>query len=234
MWCVLKLFVPGFGPTIPIAQPQWSADDNILNFSQKHHLYFWLQAKKNMFFSSHDQTNIFLWANAPSEYADVVTTIQTTVDAYRHPEDDGLLPEHLRLDSIAMMIHTNAKHWVWDINAPRIHRISGQDSPWDSVDSKELAYCHVQGYCPRIFRAEHSLDGRAGCSINTGLGSGQLRSGGAGYTRDSSHPVNTPNGRFTRPDQRGRPFKARDEAIRSRKQGDTDGTFNIVLPCPGS
>jgi hypothetical protein len=65
-----------------------------------------------MFFSSRDQTNIFLRAIAPSEYADVVTTIQTTVDAYRHPEDDGLLPEHLRLDGIAMMIHTNAKHRV--------------------------------------------------------------------------------------------------------------------------
>ncbi len=83
MWCVLELFVPGFDPTIPITQPQWSCDGNILNFSQKHCLYFWLQAKKNMLFSSRDWTNIFLLAIAPSEYADVVATIQTTVDAYR-------------------------------------------------------------------------------------------------------------------------------------------------------
>ncbi len=81
----------------------------ILNLSQKHHLYFQLQAKKNMFFSSHDHTNIFLWAIAPSEYADVVTTIQTTVDAYCHP-DDGVLPEHLQLNGIAMMIHATTKH----------------------------------------------------------------------------------------------------------------------------
>jgi hypothetical protein len=40
MWRILKLFVPGFDPAIPIAQPQWLPDDNILNFSQKHHLYF--------------------------------------------------------------------------------------------------------------------------------------------------------------------------------------------------
>jgi hypothetical protein len=40
MWCVLELFVPGFDPTIPITQPQWSCDGNILNFSQKHCLYF--------------------------------------------------------------------------------------------------------------------------------------------------------------------------------------------------
>ncbi len=40
MWCALELFIPGFDPTSPIAQPQWLPNDNILDFSQKHHLYF--------------------------------------------------------------------------------------------------------------------------------------------------------------------------------------------------
>jgi hypothetical protein len=174
MWCILELFIPGFDPTIPIAQPQWLRDDNILDISQKHHLYFQLQVKKNMFFSSHDQTNIFLRAIAPSEYADVVTTIQTTIDAYRHPDDDGLLPEHLCLDGIAMMIHTDANFWVQDISVPCIHQISGYDSPWDSVDSVELAHCHIQGYCPWVFCAKRLLEDCAECSLSAGCGSGQL------------------------------------------------------------
>jgi hypothetical protein len=33
MWCVLELFVPGFDPTIPKAQPQWSRNDNILDLT---------------------------------------------------------------------------------------------------------------------------------------------------------------------------------------------------------
>jgi hypothetical protein len=68
LWRLLELFVPGFDPTIPIAQPTWSSDSTILDFCQGHMLYFRLQAKKNMFFSSRDRTTIFLRAVTPSEY----------------------------------------------------------------------------------------------------------------------------------------------------------------------
>jgi hypothetical protein len=118
LWCILKLLFPGFDPTIPIAQPVWMHDSSILDFCQGHLLYFHLQAKKNMFFSSCDCTNIFLHAVAPSEYDNVVMTLQRSVDAYPHPDDNGLPPDHLRLNGIAMLIHNNAKHRVWDLDSP--------------------------------------------------------------------------------------------------------------------
>jgi hypothetical protein len=58
-------------------------------------LYFRLQAKKNMFFLSRDCTTIFLCAVTPLEYADVVTNLQTSVDAYCHPDNNGILPDLL-------------------------------------------------------------------------------------------------------------------------------------------
>ena len=60
LWRILELYVPGFDPTVPIAQPVWSRDSSILEFCQSHLLYFRLQAKKNVFFSARDRTNIFL------------------------------------------------------------------------------------------------------------------------------------------------------------------------------
>ncbi len=112
LWRVMELFIPGFDTTIPIAQPYWRRDMDILEFSQRHLLYFCLQAKKNVYHSTRDRTNILIRAVAPSDYADIMTTLQTTVDAYRNPEDDGYLPNHLRINGIAMMINNNAKHCV--------------------------------------------------------------------------------------------------------------------------
>ncbi len=60
LWHVLELFVPGFDPTVPIAQPLWTRDSTILEFCQGHLFYFCLQAKKGVFFMSRDRTNIFL------------------------------------------------------------------------------------------------------------------------------------------------------------------------------
>ncbi len=95
LWRILELFVPGFDPTIPIAQLVWMSDSSILDFCQSHMLYFCLQAKKNTFFLSRDCTTIFLCAVTPSDYPDVVTNLQTSVDAYRHPDNDGILTNHL-------------------------------------------------------------------------------------------------------------------------------------------
>jgi hypothetical protein len=93
LWRILELFVPGIDKMVPIAQPLWTRDSTILEFCQSHFLYFCLQAKKNMFFMACNHTNIFLRAVAPSEYANVITTIQTSVDTYRHPDDNGHLPD---------------------------------------------------------------------------------------------------------------------------------------------
>jgi hypothetical protein len=133
----MELFVPGFNTTVPIAQPYWRRDTDILEFSQSHLLYFRLQAKKNVFYSLRDRMNTFLWAVTPSHYADVVTTLQTSVNAYRNPEDDRYLPDHLCIDGIASMINNNAKHHVRGVGTPRINRVVGSDNGWDMVDTLE-------------------------------------------------------------------------------------------------
>jgi hypothetical protein len=208
LWRVLELFVPGFDPTIPIAQPVWNNDSSILDFCQGHMLYFRLQAKKNMFFSSRDRTTIFLRAITPSEYADVVTSLMTSVDAYRHPDNDGILPDHLRLDGIATLIHNNAKHRVRDLHSPRIHRVAGLGSVWDDPVEDDATYCHIQGFRPRAFRMEghRPSDGfrTRGDEFNRQRGGPEGRYG----NRNSRTPPDKPQGRYTRPDQRRREYKA--------------------------
>ena len=205
LWRILELFVPGFDPTVPIAQPVWNSDSSILDFCQGHMLYFRLQAKKNMFFSSRDRTTIFLRAVTPSEYADVVTSLQTSVDAYRHPDNDGILPDHLRLDGIATLIHNNAKHRVRDLHSPRIHKVAGMSSTWDAADDDELAFSHVQGYCPRAFRTEGQRPSDGFRSRGDDRHRGNLD--GRYGTRNSRPTPDKSQGRFTRPDQRRRAYK---------------------------
>ena len=210
LWRILELFVPGFDPTVPIAQPTWSRDSTILEFCQSHLLYFRLQAKKNVFFSARDRTNIFLRAVAPSEYADIVTTIMTSVDTYRHPDDDGHLPDQFRLNEIAMLIHTNAKHRIRDIHTPRINRMTGPPILFDDNDDFCDPLLAIQGYHPRVNRVDRPSD-----RSPTGLrpqrygdrygdrGKGQHDGG----DRGKGPPVPTQQGRYNRPDQRRRPFQ---------------------------
>jgi hypothetical protein len=164
-------------------------------------LYFRLQAKKNMFFSSRDRTTIFLRAVTPSEYADVVTNLQTSINAYRHPDNDGILPDHLRLDGIATLIHNNAKHRVRDLHSPRVRRVAGMDTTWDAAEDDEAPFCHLQGYTPRL----HRLDGYR----NRGDDAHRNRGGAEGCygLRTPRPPPDKPQGRYTRPDQRRRAYK---------------------------
>jgi hypothetical protein len=67
---------------------------DLLEFGRRHELYFRLQAKRKVYFSSRHRTGIFLWAVASSEYADTVTNIQSNIDAYRNPDDDNFLPQY--------------------------------------------------------------------------------------------------------------------------------------------
>jgi hypothetical protein len=227
----MALYVPGFDPTIPIAQPVWTRDLSILNFSQSHLLYFWLQAKKHIYYTPRNRTNIFLWAIAPSEYADVVTTLQTSADSYRHPDDDGNLPDNLRVDGISMMIHQNTKHRVRDVAQPRLYSIYGPDtSSWDPSTDDDYGYSHIQSYSPRVFRTDQQRPRPGGGS-------------GRGYTRygdqpavDSPHrtpdrhherPVQRPpdrhasHGRPARPNQRRRPFQPGVQCDACKRMGHT-------------
>jgi hypothetical protein len=164
LWRVMELFVPGFDMTVPIAQPYWRQDTDILDFSQSHLLYFCLQAKKNMFYPSRDRTNIFLWVVALSDYGNVMTTLQTSVNAYQNTEDNSYLPNHLCINSIAAMINNNAKHCVRDTGMPRINRVTGSNDVWEmvhatrSADANDYPFCHVQGYCPRAFCLKQGRD----------------------------------------------------------------------------
>jgi hypothetical protein len=182
------------------------ADSSILEFFQGHILYFRLQAKKNMFFSSRNRTTIFLCAVVPSEYANVVTTLQTSVDAYCHPDNDGILPGHLRIDGIATLIHNNAKHQVRDLNSPRIHRVAGMSTTWDAAEDNELPYCHLQGYCPHVFRFEKNNCDRGPPCTNTW--SPNRSNPGRTDPRPLRAISDAPQGRLAQPDQRCRPFKA--------------------------
>jgi hypothetical protein len=161
-----------------------------------------------MFFSSRDRTTIFLRAVTPSEYADVVTSLMTSVDAYRHPDNDGILPDHLRLDGIAALIHNNAKHRVRDLHSPRIHRVAGMETVWDASAEDEAPYCHIQGFRPRAFRMEghRNSDGfrNRGDEFNRQRGGVDGRYG----NRNPRTPLDKPQGRFTQPDQRRREYKA--------------------------
>jgi hypothetical protein len=126
-WRVLELAVPGFDPTIPIDQPWWARDTDVLEFSWDHELYFCLLTKKHVFIDTRTRTNMFQHAITSSEYADVITTVQSHVNVFRHKDNNGFLPTHLRLCDIANMLHQNVKARVRDIGQPWIHCMHGGD-----------------------------------------------------------------------------------------------------------
>jgi len=68
-----------------------------LELGRCYELYFCLQAKKQVFISTRDCTTMFLKTVASSEYADIVTTLQSNVDSYRHLDDEYFLPHHFRV-----------------------------------------------------------------------------------------------------------------------------------------
>jgi hypothetical protein len=160
LWRVLELVVPGFNPTAPILPPIWHRDSNVFEFCQAHLLYFCLLAKKNNYYDAHMHTSIFLRAISTSEYADVVTLLQTQVDLYRNPDDKGFLPHHLWLNGNATLINNNAKARIWDFATPRIHQVDGADTDWEALDEEEHPFCHVQGYTPRALFLEQGRDSR--------------------------------------------------------------------------
>ena len=216
MWRILELAVPGFKSMNPVQVPAWNSQTDVLSFCRAHLLYFRLQAKHNMFFSARTQTNMFLRNIQPSEYADVVTTLQSQVNAYLSDDDDGYLPANLCINGIATAIYMNASARVRDVGlaSPRVRRVAGD---WDSnilppVSDDELPLCGVQGYCPRVYRVEQGQDrfrrpydrdgpaGRGGRGFDRDIAG----RGRGDFARDGRRP--SPRDRSIRPDLRRRTF----------------------------
>jgi hypothetical protein len=149
-WRLLELAVPGFDPTTPIDQPRWNRDTDVLEFSREHELHFCLLAKKNIFIDARTRTNMFLCAITSAKYADVITSVQSHVDVFWHEDDDGFLPTHLRLCSIAKMLHQNAKARVRDVGLPWIHCMFGGDGHQEWLADDYPSF-HIQGSSPRAF-----------------------------------------------------------------------------------
>jgi hypothetical protein len=219
LWRVLELAVPGFDPTAPILPPIWHQDSNVFEFCQAHLHYFCLQAKKNNCYDVRMCTSIFLRAISTSKYANIVTLLQIQFNLYHNPDENGFLPHHLWLNSIATLINNNAKARIRDFATPCIHRVDGADINWDALDEEEHPFCHVQGYTPRALCLEQDRDSRdrdrgsnQGCPRMDRRVSTGLRDPGHTYARtDDRGPIggrggNAPQGRSLHPDQHRHPF----------------------------
>jgi hypothetical protein len=122
-------------------------------------------SKHNKFFSSRTQTNIFLRNIQQSEYANVVTTLQSHVNAYICEDDDGYLPMNLCINGIATSIHTNAVACVRDVahGLPCVCRAYGDTgygswAPSDFFNDADLPLCAIQGYFPQVYCVDQGRD----------------------------------------------------------------------------
>jgi hypothetical protein len=125
LWRVLELTVPGFDPVIPTQVPVWSDIANIFKFLQAYLLYFHLQGKMNFHYNDRTHSGIFPRAIQYTEFADMVTTLQSHVNSYREPLDDDYLPPQLRLHGLANSIRQNTQTRMRDIVAPQLRRLHG-------------------------------------------------------------------------------------------------------------
>ncbi len=201
MWRILELAVPGFKSMNPVQVPTWNPWTDVLSFCREHLLYFRLQSKHNMFFSSRTQTNIFLWNIQLSEYADVVTTLQSQVNAYLSDDNDAFLPANLRINGIAKAIYMNASARTRNVGlaSPRVRRVAGNWDPTSlpPVPDDKLPFCGVQGYHPRAYRVNQGQDRfccpyeRDGPAGRGGPGSNRDRTGRGRheFDRDAQRPL---------------------------------------------
>jgi hypothetical protein len=79
---IMALSVPGFDPTLPLLVPLWTSSTNLFKFCRSHHFYSRIQGEKGIFYDNHMKSGIFLCAIWSSEYADVVTTLQSHIDLF--------------------------------------------------------------------------------------------------------------------------------------------------------
>ncbi len=132
LWEVMALAVPGFDPTLHVSAPVWEDFLVILDFAHTHILYFRLQAKVGLYYDSCKKSCTFLRAIQHTEYVDVVTLLQTSVETFRDQFDDGYLPTHLCLMGLAQRIDRNRRSHIFEV-LPPVRRIQGSspDTPYD-------------------------------------------------------------------------------------------------------
>jgi hypothetical protein len=150
--------VLAFDLTVPLQQPHWDPDVDILEFSWRHKLYFRLQAKKQIYFTTCNCTTMFLKAVASSDYANIIITLQSNVDSFHNPDDKYFLPQNYCVTNIATLINNHAKARVRDLGQHCINRVAGWDSMCDNIEDDELQFCHIQGYLPRVLRIKQGHD----------------------------------------------------------------------------
>jgi hypothetical protein len=219
LWRIFELTVLGFRSMNPVQVPTWTPHSDILSFCREHLLYFRLQSKHNMFFSSCTQMNIFLRNIQQSEYADVVTTLQSHVNAYLADNDEGYPPTNLCINGIATAIHTNASSQVQDVGQPRVRRVAGDwdTKPLPAVAADKLPLCAVQGYCLWVYLVDQGQDrfrspsgcrpydwngpaGRGGCGFD------RNKAGRGCHNFDHDGGQSSPRNQSIRPDHRHCPF----------------------------
>jgi hypothetical protein len=140
------------------------------------------------------KSGIFLCAIRLSEYADVVTTLQSHIDLFRGDFDDGLLPYHLCLNGLTEAINNHSVACLGDVGFPRVHHTM--------VDDAQT----IQGYSPLAFcidsapcrdRPSHDAGWCGGCNM-----------GGRDAARPGSAPAPSSCGHIPNPGQRCRKFLA--------------------------
>ena len=142
LWCILRLFVPGFDKTKPIVIPFWTEDTAIFNFAKLTTIYFRLQQLHNAIFSDYDKSITFLNRLAGSAYTDQVNTLLTTVKSHNlkflwsNAGDAGILPEHLRIPALASRLHHFAQRRMSNALVPYANRANFNE-PYQEVNTAQ-------------------------------------------------------------------------------------------------
>jgi hypothetical protein len=176
----------------------------------------------------------FLRAVSSSEYAAIVSTLQSNIDTYRHPDDESFLPQHFRLTNVATLIHNNAKARGHDVGNPRISRVALWDSAYDVLDDDELQFCHIQGYEPRVYPLEQGRNhGSSGHEMDRRSPRGPDQRQGFEHRQDRTtfsgdHGTLAPRGRFARPDLRRRTFMPDKQCAACKRVGHEAVNCNML------
>jgi len=125
LWEVLALSVPGFDPTLHVSAPVWEDFMDIMAFGQAHILYFRLQAKLGLYYDDRCKSSTFLRSVQHTEFVDVCTILQTHIETFLDPYEEGYLPPHLCLMGLAQRIDKNRQSRVRGDLLPRARRMQG-------------------------------------------------------------------------------------------------------------